>query len=124
MSLRLQFAHWKIFQTIISDMTQNVKPFIPIHPGELIKDELEARGISQKKLSEIMGVPYTMLNEMLNGKRPVTSESALLFEAALEINAELLVNMQAAYSLQKARKSKGLKERFAAIRSAYAAAFL
>lgn len=105
-------------------MVQTVKPFIAVHPGEVIKDEIEVRGISQKKLSEILGVPYTMLNEILNGKRNITPETALLFEAALDINAELLINMQSSFSLQTARKNKILANRFDAIRRAYAAMML
>ena len=105
-------------------MTQTNKPFTAVHPGELVKDEIEARGISQKKLAEIIGVPYTMLNEILNGKRPVTTDTALLLEAALDINAEMLVNMQSSYSLQTARESKALANRFASVRQAYAAMML
>ncbi|MCQ2134407.1 MAG: HigA family addiction module antitoxin [Bacteroidales bacterium] len=105
-------------------MVQSIRPFIAVHPGELVKDEIESRGISQKKLSEIMGVPYTMLNEILNGKRNITSETALLFEAALDINAEMLLNMQSSYSLQTARKNKDLTARFDAVRRAYAALML
>lgn len=101
-------------------MIQTIKPFVAVHPGEVVKDEIESRGVSQKKLAEIIGVPYTMLNEILNGKRPVTTETALLFEAALDINAELLASMQSSYSLQTARKNKSLAERFASIRQAYA----
>ena len=54
-----------------------------IHPGEMIKDEIIARGLTQKGLAEQMGVSCTVFNEILNGKRPVTTEYALLLEAAL-----------------------------------------
>lgn len=108
----------------MTDMAQKFIPFIPVHPGELIKDEIEARGMTQKQLSCLMGLPYTMLNEILNGKRNVTTETALLFEAALDINAELLMNMQSDYSLQVARKDKSLIKRFESIRRACAAAIL
>ena len=101
---------------------QKFIPFIPVHPGELIKDEIEARGMTQKQLSNLIGLPYTMLNEILNGKRNVTTETALLFEAALDINAELLMNMQSDYSLQVARKNKSLIKRFESIRRASAVA--
>lgn len=47
---------------------------LPTHPGDVLKEELESRKISQKKFSEILGISYTMLNEILNGKRPVTSD--------------------------------------------------
>ena len=40
---------------------------ITTHPGEVLKEELEARGMSQKKFSELLNVPYTQLNEILNG---------------------------------------------------------
>ena len=54
-----------------------------IHPGEIIKDEIMARGLTQKELAQQMGVSYTVFNEILNGKRPVTTEYALLLVAAL-----------------------------------------
>lgn len=99
----------------------NIQSFYPVHPGAVIKDELEARGISQKRLAELMGVPYTMLNEMLNGKRSISTDMALLFEAALEINAEMLVDMQSRYSLRISRNNKTLIDRFNTIRKACAA---
>ena len=37
---------------------------ITTHPGEVLKEELEARGMSQKKFSELLNVPYTQLNEI------------------------------------------------------------
>ncbi len=52
-------------------------PSKPIHPGEMLKDELQARGISQRKFAELIGVSYSVLNEVLNGKRPITTEYAL-----------------------------------------------
>ena len=79
---------------------------IPTHPGDVLKEELECRKISQKKFSEVLGVSYTMLNEILNGKRPITSDFALMVEAALDINAELLVNMQTRYNMAGGRKEK------------------
>lgn len=79
---------------------------LPTHPGDVLKEELECRKISQKKFSEILGVPYTMLNEILNGKRPITSDFALMVEAALDINPELLINMQSRYNMALAVKRK------------------
>jgi len=46
-------------------------PYRPIHPGELLKEELEYRHISQKSFSMQLGLPYTTLNEILNSKRHV-----------------------------------------------------
>lgn len=73
----------------------NMMPSMLIHPGEMLKDEIEARGITQKDLSKRMGVSYTVFNEILNGKRPITTEYALLLEAALGIDAGIWLRLQA-----------------------------
>ena len=78
-------------------------PFQPIHPGEMLKDELEARGISQRKFAEVIVCSYSVLNEILNGKRPVTTEYALKVEAATGIKAHIWLELQADYNLQTAK---------------------
>ena len=92
----------------------------PIHPGEMIKDELHARGISQRKFAEIIGVSHTVLNEVLNGKRPVTTEYALKIEAATDIPAYIWLNMQSAYNMQTARRDSKLSAILDNIRKAVA----
>ena len=84
-------------------------PYTTTHPGEIIKEEIEYRGLSQKALSQQMGVSYSMLSEILNGKRPVTETLALCFEAVLGIEAEMLINMQTRCNMQVARKDSRLR---------------
>jgi addiction module HigA family antidote len=64
-------------------------PFRPVHPGELLKDELEYRHLSQKAVAKQLGLPYTSFNEVLNGKRPVTTDLAMIMEAALGVSPGL-----------------------------------
>lgn len=97
-------------------IANNLTPSEPIHPGEMIKDEIEYRGLSQRKLAEQMGLSPTLLNEILNGKRSVSTEYALLFEAALGIDAEIWIRLQADYDMQKAKSNKSFLERLANIR--------
>ena len=97
-----------------------LQPSTPIHPGEILKDELEARGISQRKFAAIIGVSYSVLNEVVNGKRPVTTEYALKIEAATVIPAHLWVNMQSAYDMQTARHDNKLTAILDNIRKAVA----
>ncbi|MDR0824944.1 MAG: HigA family addiction module antidote protein [Prevotella sp.] len=97
-------------------IANNLQPSEPIHPGEILKDEIEYRGISQKKLAESMGMSYTVLNEVLNCKRAMTTEYALLFEAALGIEAEPLIGIQADYNMQKAKQNKPFADRLAQVR--------
>lgn len=79
-------------------------PAFPTHPGEILKDEIEYRGISQRDLAEKMGIAYSALNEILNAKRPVTEKTALLFEAALGVNAEPLLKLQMKYNIQTTKE--------------------
>ena len=98
----------------------NMMSSMLIHPGEMLKDEIEARGITQKDLSKRMGVSYTVFNEILNGKRPITTEYALLLEAALGIDARIWLRLQADYNMQKAKSDKSFIARLEQIRK-YAA---
>ena len=88
----------------------------PIHPGEVLKDEIEYRGISQGKLATQMGMSYKMLNHILNERRPITTQTALLFEAALGVPADSLVRLQADYNLQVVNQDKSFTNRLAEIR--------
>ena len=49
-------------------IANNLEPFYLTHPGEVIKDELEFRGISQRRLATQIGVPVSQLNEVLNAR--------------------------------------------------------
>lgn len=95
-------------------------PSEPIHPGEMLKDELQARGISQRKFAALIGVSYSVLNEVLNGKRPITTEYALKIEAATGTKAYVWVNMQTAYNMQTARRDTRLSAILEQIRKSVA----
>ncbi len=99
-----------------SMIANNLTPFEPSHPGELLKDELQARGMSQKFFSDLVGVPYTALNEILNSKRPMSVDFCLRVEAALGIDAGLFINLQNHYNELTARKDKSLAKRLNEIR--------
>ncbi|MDR2968109.1 MAG: HigA family addiction module antidote protein [Tannerellaceae bacterium] len=90
--------------------------FCPTHPGELLKEEIVYRKLSQKSLAKQMSVPHTALNDILNGRRPLTANTAMLFEAALGINADLLMRMQLKYNMQIVRQDKTFSDRLSAIR--------
>ena len=97
-------------------MNNDLRPYMPTHPGEVLKDELQARGISQKKFSSLIGVSYTMLNEILNGKRPISADMSLLLEAALGIDATIWNN------LETARRDTSFASKLDSIRQAFSAA--
>lgn len=117
----LYVTFWNCLIIINKDFMELNINRISTHPGDVLKEEIEARGISQRQFSEMLGVSYTMLNEILNCKRPVTSDFALLVEACLGISPELLINMQSRYNLTKAKMNPSLIARISNIRKAVAA---
>lgn len=102
-------------------IANNINPTFPTHPGEIIKDEIEYRGISQRQLADEMGIAYSALNEILNARRPITEKTALLFEAALGVNVEPLLKMQMRYNIQTTRKDATFMDRLAKVRRIAAA---
>ena len=85
--------------------------FYPTHPGEVIKDEIESRGITQRQLADSMGLTYSVVNEILNARRPLTATTALMFEAALGIPADSLIYLQTKYNMQTARQDNTIIEK-------------
>jgi addiction module HigA family antidote len=90
--------------------------FYATHPGEILKEEIAARNLSQRKLAAEMGMSYTVLNEILNSRRPLTPNTSLLFEAVLGINADTLMRIQTKFNMQTARQDKTLAQRLEHLR--------
>ncbi len=89
---------------------QRIWPDIAIHPGETLAEELAARGMTQRHLAEQMGRPVQLVNELCNGRRAITADTAWDLEAALGITAELWMNLQTHYDLVKARLKRQERE--------------
>lgn len=81
-------------------------PFVATHPGEMIKDELKERGMTQKQLADETGIKTSVLSETINGKRSVSLNVALALEKSLNIPADVWMNMQTQYDLDKANIAK------------------
>lgn len=104
-------------QGVAPDMiANNLTPFEPTHPGEVLREEIECMGITQTKLAEEIGVKVSLLNELINGKRDFTIEYALLIEAALGIDADFWINLQSAYNKSRAKNDASFMKKLADIR--------
>jgi addiction module HigA family antidote len=80
----------------------------PTHPGEILLNEfLEPMGISQMRLAEHIEVPVQRINELVNGKRGITPETAWKLAGALGTTPEFWTNLQAAYELAHGRPDEG-----------------
>ena len=77
----------------------NMAPaLMPVHPGEILKEELKERRITQKALAEQIGMRPSHLNELLNGKISMTIAIADKMQAALGIDSKSLMNLQTQYN--------------------------
>ena len=79
---------------------ENPAPFMMVHPGMMIKPELEERGISQKDFAKMLGVQASHLSEVLNGKRALTKDLAVKIEGAIGLPAKMLLSAQTQYDLE------------------------
>jgi HTH-type transcriptional regulator/antitoxin HigA len=74
-----------------------------IAPGEYIRDELEARGWTQEAFAHILGRPLKTVNQIITGAKAITPQTAQEIAAAFGTSAELWMNLEGAYRLQKER---------------------
>lgn len=79
----------------------------PIHPGEVLADELEEIGLSPKKLADVLEVPSNRLYQILAGKRNLTADTALRLGQYFGMSADFWMNLQSAYELDLARRENG-----------------
>ncbi|MGC1953751.1 MAG: HigA family addiction module antitoxin [Gammaproteobacteria bacterium] len=85
-------------------MLPNKRP--PAHPGEmLLKEFLEPLGVTQKAFAEHLGWTYARLNEIVNGRRNISADSALTLGEALRTGPEFWLNLQRDWDLWQAMDS-------------------
>jgi HTH-type transcriptional regulator/antitoxin HigA len=85
-------------------MARNSAPAELFPPGELIREELRARGWTQVIFAKILGRPLQAVNEIVNGKKRITAETAKELAAAFGTSAEVWLNLESAYRLAHARE--------------------
>jgi antitoxin HigA-1 len=82
--------------------------FAPTHPGEILKTEfLDPLGISQYRIAKAIDVPPRRINEIVQGKRAITADTALRLSRALGMSDMFWINMQAHYDAEIAREHIG-----------------
>ena len=89
------------------------------HPGEFIRDELEARGWAQRDLAYILGVKEQAINPIMSGKRGISPDMARSLSKAFGISPEYFLNLQKAYELSLAREADPAIERRAKLQSVF-----
>lgn len=76
------------------------------HPGEILKDEIEARGLVKNFVAQELGILLGHLSELFKGKRHISALLALKLQDLLDISAETWLNLQIRYDLSIAIAEK------------------
>jgi len=87
------------------------KKFHEVHPGTVLKEELEARGLSAAAFALRLHVPPQRIQEIVAGRRAISPETALRIGIALGTGARIWLAMQQAYDLRKVEVALGAKVR-------------
>jgi addiction module HigA family antidote len=80
---------------------------IPTHPGEILKDEMQARGLSANRLALDLGVPSGRIVEIINGKRGISPDTALRLGRYFGNSPQFWMNLQVQYELAVAARDRG-----------------
>ena len=79
----------------------------PIHPGETLRDDLEALDLSADELARQINVPAMRIREILDGRRAITGDTALRLGRYFGTSGEFWLNLQKLYELRLAEREKG-----------------
>jgi len=77
----------------------------PIHPGEILADELEETALSAKKLADVIDVPPNRLYQILAGKRALTADAALRLDVARRQNGSAIQRIPKRTQREKPRSA-------------------
>ncbi len=82
-------------------------PRTPIHPGEILAEELQEIHLPARRLAAIIEVPANRLYQLVAGKRAMTADTALRLSQYLGTSPDFWMNLQSAYELDLARNRSG-----------------
>lgn len=80
----------------------------PIHPGETLREDLDALGMSAAELARRIQVPANRIAEVLSGRRSVTGDMALRLGHFFGTSGEFWLNLQKLYELRLAEQKNGV----------------
>jgi len=82
-------------------------PRSPIHPGEILKDELDGLSISAAELARAVKVPANRISQILTGRRNISADTALRLGKLFGTGPRFWLNLQSAYELDLAKADGG-----------------
>jgi len=95
----------------IADYHEEIAPmsmaFNPIHPGDVLAEQIEALGITAAEAARALGIPQSRVSQILHGRRAITADTALRLSRWLGTDDEFWMNLQTRYDLDIAKDRKG-----------------
>ena len=79
----------------------------PVHPGEVLREELDELGLSANTLSKALGVPVNRVTMILNGQRGVTADTALRLARYFGTTPKIWLNLQKTWELRRTEVEAG-----------------
>ena len=79
----------------------------PVHPGEILRDELDALGLPANALANALGVPVNRVTMILNGQRGISADTALRLARYFGTTPQLWMNLQKTWELRQAEIEAG-----------------
>ena len=76
----------------------------PIHPGELLRDELQEIGVSLNELARALRVPMNRISAIVNGNRAITVDTAMRLARYFGTSPQYWLNLQSAYDVEVAER--------------------
>lgn len=91
-------------------MTKPIDNLPPIHPGEFLKDEIEALGVSARTFATRIHVPHNAVTEIMKGERSISAKMAIKLGRVFDTSAQYWLNLQTIYELKTAQAAMGDEE--------------
>lgn len=79
----------------------------PVHPGEILCEEMEELGMSAKAIARELGLPQNRISDILRGRRGITADTALRLARYLNTTPQVWLNLQKTYELRVAERQAG-----------------
>jgi antitoxin HigA-1 len=87
----------------MSKSSTTTKKFPPVHPGQILAEDLRDAGISMNQLAKAIHVPMNRISAIVNGQRGITGDTAVRFARYWGTTPEYWMNLQSHYELEKAQ---------------------
>jgi addiction module HigA family antidote len=79
----------------------------PIHPGEILRDELDELGLSARAFAQALDIPVNRVTQILKGQRGISADTALRLARYFGTSAEFWMDLQSDYALRRTRAEAG-----------------